>query len=301
MSATPDPYVVAVDTGERIHYLDWGRPRPDAPALLLVHGLGQTGWIWAPLARRLAGLAHVLAPDLRGHGLSEAPRQGYDLESLAYDMLTVLVGSGYGDQAARRVVVAGHGFGAMVAATMARLQPESVSALALIDGGWEEMEDATGLSADEFLRGLAEPPEILRSTDEFLADRREYDPASWDEDQEGAAMATVRVTHAGHLAPVTKPHVLAGCVQAMFGYRPPEKFGLAREPVLVVVAGGGSADDEEARERSLALDDIVSLRDERGLPTTTLQLTGVGHNVMRYEPDRLAAALRPLLVGSASG
>ena len=72
-----------MDTGDRLHYLDWGGPTADRstlPPLLLIHGLAATAWAWAPIARRLHAHTRVLALDLRGHGLSESPRSGYDLE-----------------------------------------------------------------------------------------------------------------------------------------------------------------------------------------------------------------------------
>ncbi|MEJ7754731.1 MAG: alpha/beta fold hydrolase, partial [Candidatus Limnocylindrales bacterium] len=94
------------------------------PLLVLLHGLSQTCWSWAPVARRLAPHTRVLAPDLRGHGLSDPTRAGYDLDSLATDMLTVVSGAGWGEAVGGApVVVAGHGFGAMIAATMSAQAP----------------------------------------------------------------------------------------------------------------------------------------------------------------------------------
>jgi pimeloyl-ACP methyl ester carboxylesterase len=299
----PASLVVTVDTGDRIHYLDWGRPPGSAlPPLLLVHGLAQTGWAWAPVARRLRESTHVLIPDLRGHGLSEAPREGYGLDSLGFDLLTVLRASGYGDEAGGPpAVVAGHGFGAMVAAVMARLRPRAVAAVALIDGGWEDLTESTGLTAAEFVRGLAEPPEILGTREAFLADRRDYDPPTWDADQERAALATVHQVHAGHLVPVTRPHVLKGCVEAMFGYSPQESLGALAEPMLVAVASSGTADDEEARDRQLALDEIIRAREERSLATAVTAFPGAGHNLMRYRPDELSEELLAVLRTVAGG
>lgn len=293
---------VTLDTGDRIHVLDWLRPsRATLPPLLLVHGLAQTAWSWTPVSRRLRERTHVLAPDLRGHGLSEAPRQGYDLESLAYDLLTVLVSSGYGpDAGGPPIVIAGHGFGAIVGAVTARLQPGATRALALVDGGWEEIAEATGQDAAEFLRGLGDPPETLRSMASFLADRRDYDPGSWDADQERAARATVVETHAGHLVPAARPHVLRGCVEAMFAYRPDETLAELPMPILAAIAEAGTADDEEGRERELALDDIQRRRAERGrAPIEIARFPGAGHNLMRYQPERLSLALLSLLASSA--
>lgn len=298
----PDSTIVTVDTGERIHYLDWGGPgdprnQPQPPALLLIHGVGQTGWTWTPVARRLRAVTSVLAVDLRGHGLSDSPRSGYDLQSLAFDALTVLVANGWGrDASGPPAVVAGHGLGAMVGATMANLQPDSICALALIDGGWEDIAEATGQTPAEFEQTLGDPPEVLRSMDAFLADRREFDPTTWDADQERAARATVDEKYAGHVAPVTRLHALRGSVSAMFDYQPADALADLPMPLLLAVAESGAADDETTRERRLALDDIVRLRVERGLPQPRIErYSGTGHNLMRYRPARLSSDLWGLL------
>ena len=133
VAVEPESLIVKADTGDRLHFLDWG-PAPQnralLPPLLLIHGLSSTAWTWAPVARRLREHTHVVALDLRGHGLSDSPRSGYDLKSLAYDALTVLVANGWGrDAHGPAAVVAGHGLGAMVAATMATVQPDTIAGL----------------------------------------------------------------------------------------------------------------------------------------------------------------------------
>jgi pimeloyl-ACP methyl ester carboxylesterase len=309
--AEPESLVVTVDTGDRIHFLDWGEPVAAAaegmvagavgPAICLVHGLAATAWSWAPVARRLAAWHRVITPDLRGHGLSDAPRSGYDRESLAFDLLTVLVASGVGGEGdalgvARPAIVAGHGFGALVAAGMADLRPTTVLGLGFVDGGWEDAGEATGESAEELLRGLADPPEVLSSMAAYLADRRDYDPASWDADQERAARSAVDEKHAGHVAPVARSHVLRACVETMFAYQPRELLPELPMPILLCAAESGAADDELARERSLALDEIAALRRASGHTDDRLvRFPGSGHNLMRYRPVELAAELAALV------
>ncbi len=296
----PESFVVTTNDGARIHYLDWRHAPTSVGAeprqpMLLLHGLGATAWTWTPIARRLATLTEVVALDLRGHGLSNSPRTGYDLDSLAFDALTVMSANGWGaDVDGPPAVVAGHGLGAMVGAVMAVERPQSVAALALIDSGWEDLAEATGLSAPEFERTLGDPPEVLASMDAYLADRRDYDPESWDADQERAARAAVDEKHAGHVAPVTRPHVQRGVVEAMFSYRP-DLVAVLRQPLLIGVAGSGTADDETTRERLAALDDLRSARAANGLAEPTIrQFPGAGHNLMRYRPTELAAVLLEL-------
>jgi pimeloyl-ACP methyl ester carboxylesterase len=297
-AATPESMVVRVGTGERIHYLDWGAPAPapdgaPAPTLALVHGIALTAWSWAPVARRLCHVFRVLAIDLRGHGLSEGARSELTPASLAWDVLTVLAANGAGAEAhGPPAVVAGHGLGAMVAAQAAHLQPASIAAACLVDGGWEDVASATRMDPGELVSALAEPPEVLASMEAFLGDRRDFDPASWDDDQERAARSQVDQKHAGHVALVARSATIRGMVDGMFDYDPIATLAAAPVPLGVLVAGAGTADDEEARDRAVALDEVVAARAAAGMPPTRVaRFPGTGHNLMRYRPAEVAAEL----------
>ena len=297
--ASPNSLVVTVDTGDRIHYLDWGAAlagRSALPPLVLLHGLSATAMTWTPVARRLAPLTRVVALDLRGHGLSDSPRSGYELESLAFDALTVMVANGWGsDVGGPPAVVAGHGLGALVGVAMATLQPDSIAAVALIDAGWENLGEATGMSAAEYERSIGDPPEVLASMAAYLADRREFDPDAWDTDQERAARSAVDEKHAGHVAPILRPQAMKAAVESMFDYDPGALAALP-QPLLIAMAQSGTADDEVARERSSALDDVLRDRAAAGLPEPTVQhFLRAGHNLMRYRPVELSEALLELL------
>lgn len=62
----------------------------DAPPVLLVHGWPQSWWAWRHVIPALSDRFRVIAPDLRGHGWSDAPAGGYDKEQLASDVLALL-------------------------------------------------------------------------------------------------------------------------------------------------------------------------------------------------------------------
>jgi pimeloyl-ACP methyl ester carboxylesterase len=275
--AEPAGFVVLVEPGDRIHFADWGGT--GSPAVLLVHGLGATSRIWAPVARRLAAVRHVVAMDLRGHGLSDAPTEpdAYDLDRFGGDVIAVAEGSAILDDG--RVVLVGHGFGAIAAATAAAVLGPACAGLVLVDGGLETMADATGVDADEFLRGLDEPPEVLRSMGAFLADRRSWDPASWDDDQEAAARSTVVETPAGRLVPVTRPHVTEATVRAMFDYEPATVLERVSAPVLAI-------------RRITPGDDTSRLPSTPGgMEMRTVELVAPGHNLLRYRPDEVSRAI----------
>jgi pimeloyl-ACP methyl ester carboxylesterase len=158
------------------------------------------------------------------------------------------------------------------------------------------MAEATGQSPTDFEKAIADPPEVLASMDAYLTDRREFDPQSWDTDQQRAARAAVDEKHAGHVALVARTHVLRGSIAAMFEYEPMEALASLPQPLLIAVAESGSADDESVRERRIALNDVLRAREAAGQPAPEVRtFSGAGHNLMRYRPDGMAAALLDLL------
>src|ERR1700738_3228190 len=56
------------------------------PAVILLHGFGGTGDMWAPLAAVLVKDHTVIVPDLRGMGLSAHPDTGYTKKNQAVDI-----------------------------------------------------------------------------------------------------------------------------------------------------------------------------------------------------------------------
>jgi pimeloyl-ACP methyl ester carboxylesterase len=121
--------------GARIHVRSGGT----GPAVVLVHGYGETGDMWGPLAVDLARDHRVIVPDLRGLGLSSKPAGGFDKKTQAGDIAAVMDALGV-----RRADVVAHDIGNMVAYAFAALHPMRVRSLVVIDaplpgvGPWEE-------------------------------------------------------------------------------------------------------------------------------------------------------------------
>jgi pimeloyl-ACP methyl ester carboxylesterase len=297
-AAEPAGFIVLADGDVRLHFHDWSGPRdPTSPRIgvLLLPGILQPAWSWSPVARRLAGGTPTVVADLRGQGLSDAPLDGYDRGTLAADALAVAEGSGLlrppdagGGEAESRLVVAGHGLGGIVAAEVAARLGGRCARLVLADGGWERFEATTGVDVDEFLRGLEEPPEVMRSMAAWLADRRGFDPASWDADQERVARDAVVETAAGHVVRSVRPHVVEALVRTMFDYDPEPVLAGVEAPVTALVAlGAGEAGPRLAELRRSAV-----ARAAAGRPPIAVQgFAGVAHNLMRYRPAEVTAAI----------
>jgi pimeloyl-ACP methyl ester carboxylesterase len=122
--------------GVTIHVRSGG----SGPAIVLLHGYGETGDMWAPMAADLARDHTVIVPDLRGLGLSSKPAAGFDKKTQADDVAGVLDAL----KVPRADVVA-HDIGNMVAFQFAARYPQRIARLVLIDapvpgvGPWEEI------------------------------------------------------------------------------------------------------------------------------------------------------------------
>jgi pimeloyl-ACP methyl ester carboxylesterase len=134
-----------VPDGIELHVAEHGDS--DAPVLVLLHGFPELGYSWRHQIPALAEAGyHLMVPDLRGFGLSDAPEDldGYAVDVLARDVLALLDAAG-----AERGVVIGHDWGADVAWKTAWMHPERIAAVA-------------GLSVPFAPRAPAPPMELMR-------------------------------------------------------------------------------------------------------------------------------------------
>lgn len=110
------------------------------PAVVMLHGYGETGDMWAPLAIKLMKDHTIIVPDLRGMGRSDHPAGGYDKKNQARDIAGVLDTLKIGN-----VSVVAHDIGNMVAYAFTAENPARVTKLVLMDapvpgvGPWDEI------------------------------------------------------------------------------------------------------------------------------------------------------------------
>lgn len=110
------------------------------PAVVLLHGYGETGDMWAPMAAELSRDHTVVVPDLRGLGLSSKPQTGFDKKTQAGDVAGVLDALKI-----ERADLVTHDIGNMVGFAFAAQHPQRVGRFALIDapvpgvGPWDEI------------------------------------------------------------------------------------------------------------------------------------------------------------------
>jgi pimeloyl-ACP methyl ester carboxylesterase len=113
------------------------------PAVVMLHGFGDTGDMWAPAAAALVKNHMVVVPDLRGMGLSTHPERGYTKKNQAVDIAGVMD--------ALKIASADlvtHDIGNMVGYALAAQYPTRITKWVVIDaplpgiGNWEEIKQS---------------------------------------------------------------------------------------------------------------------------------------------------------------
>jgi pimeloyl-ACP methyl ester carboxylesterase len=107
--------------GARFHIAELGT----GPVALFLHGFPTYWWTWREHLERFAAAGYrAVAMDLRGYGGSDHPPEGYDLPTLTNDVDSVLRSLGIDD-----AVVIGHGWGGLIAWSLAAMHPDVVRAI----------------------------------------------------------------------------------------------------------------------------------------------------------------------------
>lgn len=113
----------------KLAYRDMPATNPDladATPFLMLHGVGSSSLSWDELSKNLDG-RRIVAPDYRGHGLSDAPTPPYVADDFIADALRLMDELGL-----EKVILVGFSIGATFAARMAVDVPERLERVVLV-------------------------------------------------------------------------------------------------------------------------------------------------------------------------
>jgi pimeloyl-ACP methyl ester carboxylesterase len=159
-----------------LHYTSWGRPTSANRSVVLIHGLTASHLAFAKVGPALAEQGwYVIAPDLRGRGLSSKPPHGYSIAVHASDLLALVDVLGMD-----KIHVIGHSLGAHIGMYLADVYPERIDRLVLVDGGGKIPDDtAQAISASVSRLGTVYP-----SLDAYLDLMGKLPMIEWNSDWE---------------------------------------------------------------------------------------------------------------------
>ena len=251
------------------------------PAVVLIHGFGDTGDMWAPLAAELARDHTVIVPDLRGMGLSSHPATGYDKKTEAADIRAVLTRLNIDHS-----VVVGHDIGTMVAYAYAARYPDKTDRLVVMDAPvpgippWDDLVRSPklwhfsfgGPDAERLVSGR-ERIYLDRFWNEFAGDPSKIDEAS-------------RVHYA-------KFYALAGAMHSAFAQflsipqdAEDNKKSMTTKLTMPVLAIGGIS--------SFGANEAIVMRNA-AVDVTEVVIPKSGHWLMEEQPTATIAAIRGFL------
>ena len=251
------------------------------PAVVLLHGFGDTGDMWAPMAADLARDHTVVVPDLRGMGLSSHPEGGYDKRTQAADIRSVLTQLNLD-----RAAIVGHDIGTMVAYAYAVRYPDKTEKLVVMDAPvpgvppWDQIVrnpllwhfDLGGADMERLVAGR-ERIYLDRFWNDFAGDPKKIDEAT-----------------RGHYA---KLYARPGAMRSAFAqFRSIRKDAddnaatLATKLPMPVLAIGG--------EKSFGANEAAVMRNA-AVNVTEVVIANAGHWLMEEQPAATIAAVRAFL------
>jgi len=235
------------------------------PPLVLIHGFGLDRSIWREMVFEYMPDQHVILPDVRGHGESDAPSRPYLMEELADD-LAGLLSILHIDKA----IVCGHSMGGYISLAFADLYPQRLLGLGLITTNAKADSDAKRKSRYRLIEQVRShgSGELAKS----LAPRLSQNET------------VIKRTHA--LIESTSPVGIMGTAHAMA--ERPDRMVLVQKLVLPTLVAAGEEDQ------------IADFADTRQLAEAFpngrfLAIPNAGHMPMWESPARLAEGILDLI------
>jgi pimeloyl-ACP methyl ester carboxylesterase len=278
----------------RVHYLRWNQDGAGQPTVLL-HGLASNARIWELLAPLLAesGL-EVLAPDQRGHGLTDKPDGDYGFDTFRQDLLAFL------DRLSlEHPILVGHSWGGMVALDFAArfpMGPFAPSGLILVDGGLGQLNTGPDTSWERISARLAPPRLAGTPVDEFMARLEEWTRA-WRSDERvlPILLANFEITEAETIEPhLSYPHHMQ-ILRAMWEYQTFAQLSRVRCPAMGVVALTGEPHSAE-QASWLAHKQQGVAQAQQARPGIQIHwMPGTVHDIPLHRPGALAELIRQFI------
>lgn len=254
---------------------------------MLVHGFLDLAYTWHEVAAQLATRAHVIAPDLRGHGDSDriGPGGYYHFFDYIPDLDDVI------ERYARtKLVLVGHSMGGSVCSYWAGMRPERLSALALLEGLGPPDQSHAELPARtagwiKSWRTVRTEETGMATVADAAARLRKYDPLLGEELSVRLAEHGTRDVGGRRVWKRDPLHMTMGPYPFRRDYAE-QYWKRISCPVLIVDANQTQlnlTDDERASRRAVFANHRHATID------------GAGHMMQRHQPARLAALLLELM------
>ena len=241
----PSSYIYL--NGLRVRYLHWNLGGGGRPAILL-HGLASNARIWERVAPWLeTGGLEVIAPDARGHGLTDKPEGDYGYDALYRDLSALITAFDL-----EHPLLVGHSWGAWLALDFAARVKQgryAPAGIILVDGGMIQIDQIPGATL-ESTRSRLTPPRLAGTPLEAFLERLHEANSRWqpDDDAISIILANFEISAEETISPRLSFEHHMQIVDAMWGFPTHERFSGLTCPALLVPARSSPSQSELERE-----------------------------------------------------
>ena len=230
--APPVERRVEVAPGVFLHAEQRTGERAAAP-FVLVHGLASNIRLWDGVAAYLHALGHtVVAIDQRGHGRSDAPDAGYDLDTAIADLRVLIDALGL-----ERPVLAGQSWGGTVVLEAAWRSPAAVRGIACVDGGVVDLAQSYPVWEDCLAK--LTPPTLEHLTLAELESRIRNGVPHFTDDAVRAYLHCFRARADGTIeARLARRHHLS-ILRSLWEHSPSSRWASLKTPTILMLADSG--------------------------------------------------------------
>ena len=270
----------------RVRYLDWGG---DGLPIVALHGLASSSHWYDVIAPLLSPEFRIIAPDQRGHGQTSQATKGYDWATLSLDVSGLMDRLGI-DQA----TVMGHSWGGHVASALAAHQPERVSRLIMIDGGFLDARVSPDGSWEGFSQRLR-PRDVSGTREEFLGRLGSQLADCWSDDLARIVQTMVYQDEDGLIRDILHPDNHAQVLHTMWDFPPSRVLPDVACPALIVAAGPPPerAESEFAQMRRA----MVQSAEQELRNCQVHWIPATIHDIGYHKPVELASVIREFVSG----
>ena len=276
----PTSELIATGTGVRLRVVKWGDPETHSgKSIVLVHGLASNAMLWEGAALAFVALGHpVVAVDLRGHGQSEKPDDGYDMQTVTFDLaklLEVLAVRGY-----VRPVVCGQSWGGNVVIELAHQYPQFVRGVVAVDGGFLELQNH--FPEWEACSIALRPPNLLGTSVVSMRQYMQRAHSDWPQTGIDGAMANMEHLPDGTVRPWLTLDRHLKVLRGLWEHKPTHLYSDIKVPVLFVPAEGPGGVFAETKRH--AVEQALSM-----VPVVRVEwFSPADHDLHAQYPERFA-------------
>ncbi len=302
-----EPHSSFVDADDvRLHYLEWNPTSTVLPLdavtsvldssdnipIVLLHGLSSTADTWRLVAKELCQLYPVIAFDLRGHGLSDKPDDGYELAAIAEEVICAMAKLGFG-----QVAIVAHGWGARVALVLAARHPALVSHLILVDCPHIEPRHWPGMTRERFICEKSSEATYASLTS-YLDALHDEMSTFWSSDVEAIVCTYIRELPDGQVEELLRPEHQVKIRVSLWEDRALAYYGKLTCPVLLVPAADKPRSNEDLPERLEDADEFAAAKGQMAAQVaraiqhcSVLWMPATSHDIQLQRPQILAQSI----------